>query len=155
MITKNSALGYCLPLMVLAFGGPSFARPSTVPGPIPAHVTKIIDGDTVAIEAYIWPGQWVAVHVRIRGIDTPEIHSHCDGEHRLALAAKEFVATKLSQGQATLTNINIDKYGGRVVANVTTPDGENLASLLLEKGLARAYDGGHKTPWCPGLSNRD
>ena len=31
---------------------------------------------------------------------------------------------------------------------VTTEDGRDLASLLIDAGLARAYDGGKRESWC-------
>lgn len=155
MFARISTLGCICFLLVLAASGMSFAKPSIVPGPIPATVTKVIDGDTVAVEAYIWPNQWIAVHVRVRGIDAPEIHGSCDDERQKAETAKNFVAELLRQGTATLTDINIDKYGGRVVANVITPEGASLGPLLLKKGLAHPYSGGHKPGWCANSSDRD
>ena len=154
MVIKPSITGFIFILMILGATMPSFGRPSNLPGPIPATVTKVIDGDTVAVEAYIWPDQWIAVHVRIRGIDAPEIHGKCDFERQKAEAAKNLVSGYLSEGKATLTDINIDKYGGRVVANMITPEGVNLGQILLDKGLAHAYSGGHKSGWCKAF-NRD
>jgi endonuclease YncB( thermonuclease family) len=148
-MTARISIVACILLWAgLVSGGAAFARPAVVPGPIPATVVKVIDGDTLAVEAYIWPDQWLAVHVRIRGIDTPETHGACALERQQAEAAKKFVAAALNENKATLTDITFDKYGGRVVANVITPGGENLGRILLAKGLARTYSGGHKSGWC-------
>jgi micrococcal nuclease len=119
-----------------------------VAGPVEAEVTKVIDGDTIAVEAKIWLDQWVAVHIRLRGIDTPELHSHCEAETARAEEAMNFVIAEVEKGNITLTDIGTDKYGGRAVANVITASGEDLGQLLLKKGLARPYTGGHKTGWC-------
>ena len=48
-----------------------------------------------------------------------------------------------------LYDISNDKYGGRVVARVTTESGEDLGASLLSQGLAVAYEGrGAKAKWC-------
>ena len=39
-----------------------------------------------------------------------------------------------------------DKYGGRVLSNVYL-DGKPYSDILIEKGLARSYDGGAKKGW--------
>lgn len=43
-----------------------------------------------------------------------------------------------------LTDISGDKYFGRILANVTLPDGRNPARDVLTDGLVRSYDGGRK-----------
>lgn len=120
-----------------------------IPGPVPAVVRQVIDVDTVTVEAYIWIGQRLAVNVRLRGIDAPEIDGPCPSERKQAKAAKDMVARELSEGKAMLTDIEDDKYGGRVVARILTPDGRSVGQLLLDHGLARPYDGGRKAGWCP------
>lgn len=120
----------------------------SLPGPIPAEVVRIIDGDTIRVKAKIWVDQTVEVSVRLRGIDAPEIfRPKCDAERALARTAKASVAAAAPVGsQVTITNITRDKYGGRVVASVITTDGETLAARLLAQGQA-IPEGGPK-PWC-------
>jgi len=48
----------------------------------------------------------------------------------------------------TLTAIEGDKYFGRVVADVATSEGEDIAALLVAGGFARAYAGGARASWC-------
>jgi endonuclease YncB( thermonuclease family) len=45
-----------------------------------------------------------------------------------------------------------DKYAGRVVAQVATQSGADVAAALVAKGVARRWDGrGPKPAWCePG-----
>lgn len=120
-----------------------------VPGPVPAIVLRIIDGDTIRVRAHIWLGQEVVTNVRLRGVDTAEMHARCDAERRLAEQARVFVEDKLTEDHIVLRDITYDKYGRRVVASVMTASGEDLSQALLAAGLAHPYQGGHKMPWCP------
>ena len=126
----------------------SAASAQDLTGPISAEVLKIVDGDTIKVRATIWVDQTVEVSVRLRGIDAPELYrSKCDAEKRLARAAKASVSATSPVGSIVqLSNIKRDKYGGRVIASVSTDDGETLASRLLAQGNAIAY--GAPKPWC-------
>jgi micrococcal nuclease len=117
-----------------------------VTGPVEAELVSVIDGDTVMVNARPWPQQTVSVLVRIRGIDTPELHAHCPSLRQLALAARDVLAEALASdhGRLTLSDISGDKYFGRVVANVSFDHGHDAASLMLAAGLASPYDGGRK-----------
>ncbi len=119
-----------------------------LPGPIPAEVIKIVDGDTIKVRATIWVDQTVEVSVRLRGIDAPELfRPKCPAEKILARSAKASVAASSPVGSmVSLSNITRDKYGGRVVASVMTSDGETLAARLLAQGQAIAM--GDEKPWC-------
>lgn len=124
------------------------ASREAIAGPVPADVTAVIDGDTLEVRARIWLGQDVATRVRLLGVDTPEIHGKCDQEREAAQRAKAFVEAAVAGGRITLTNIQYGKYAGRVVAEVVLADGRSLAETLIEAGLARAYSGGKRQPWC-------
>lgn len=119
-----------------------------IPGPVPAEILRVVDGDTVKVRATIWVDQTVEVSVRLRGIDAPEIYRpKCEAEKALARTAKASVAAVAPAGaQVTITNITRDKYGGRVVATVITQDGETLAERLLAQG--QAIPDGVPKPWC-------
>jgi endonuclease YncB( thermonuclease family) len=122
----------------------------TLPGPIPAEVVRVIDGDTLAVRARIWLGQIVAVHVRIAGIDAPEMKARCARERTLALAARDALSRRAAAGSTVrLMNVHADKYGGRVIARVLGPSGADLATAQLGAGLARPYAGRTRQPWCP------
>jgi endonuclease YncB( thermonuclease family) len=122
----------------------------TLSGPVIAHVTEVIDGDTVKVQAQVWIGQSIQTSVRLAGIDAPEIgsHAHCVSERDKADAAKAYLASLVGDRQVTLRDIKDDKYGGRVDARIFLADGRDVSELMLKKQLALPYDGGHKTPWC-------
>ncbi len=124
----------------------SSARADPLPGPIPADVLRIVDGDTLKVRAHIWPGQHVEILVRLAGVDAPEIHrSKCPAERRLAERAKAAIEA-LSYRPVYLRNVKLGKYAGRVVAEVTLKTGENLATYLLHIGLA--VPDGEAGTWC-------
>jgi endonuclease YncB( thermonuclease family) len=114
-----------------------------IEGPVEAILISVIDGDTLLVEAKPWPQHSVTVLVRIRGIDAPELKAKCADARRNAERAKERL-TALAHGRIRLTNISGDKYFGRVIADVTVEDAENLGALLLAQGLVSAYDGGRR-----------
>jgi endonuclease YncB( thermonuclease family) len=117
-------------------------------GPVPAEVVEVLDGDTIAVRARIWLGQELATHVRLAGIDTPELHGKCERERRLAAAARDLLASRLVERRVTLQDVQFGKYAGRVVARVATESGEDVADVLISAGLARPYGGGSRRPWC-------
>ena len=120
----------------------------SLPGPIPAEVLKVVDGDTIKVRATIWVDQTVEVSVRLRGIDAPELYRpKCEAEKALARQAKAAVNASSPVGSSvTLSRITRDKYGGRVIASVATADGSALSEHLLANGQAIAY--GAPKPWC-------
>ncbi|MGE4280864.1 MAG: thermonuclease family protein [Magnetospirillum sp.] len=121
-----------------------------LPGPIPARVIRIVDGDTVVVRARIWLGQDVETSVRLSGIDTPEKRGKCDSERQAALQAEAFTASHATiDTLVALHDVIADKYGKRVVARIVLTDGQDLGAALIAAKLARSYDGGHKDPWCP------
>ena len=121
------------------------AREVEVAGPVTAQILRVIDGDTLLVEAHPWPQQRVEVYVRLRGIDTPELRSACPGERDAAQLARQTLTDMAGEGTTVwLRNIAGDKYFGRIVADVMLPDGRNPAEALKIAGLAVAYEGGKK-----------
>lgn len=116
-------------------------------GPVAAVVDRIVDGDTIDVRAFIWLGQTVSVRVRIDGVDTPEIAARCEEEKRVALAARDFLARRLTGAEIILTRVVYDKYGGRVRAAVADRQGD-IARALLAEGYARPYRGERRQGWC-------
>lgn len=117
-----------------------------VTGPIAADILRIVDGDTILVQARPWPQQTVEVLVRIRGIDAPEMKAQCDVVRAAAGAAKAHLAQLLpASGTIFLTDVSGDKYYGRVVADVWLKDGSNPAQEMVAAGLALPYDGGRKS----------
>lgn len=118
-----------------------------LPGPVPAEVERVIDGDTVRVLARIWVGHTVSVAVRVAGVDAPELYRpRCDAERALARRAKAFVEAMLGGGAVTLLDVVNDKYGGRVVARIVSQDGRDVGEALLAEGLA--IETGGADPWC-------
>ncbi len=119
-----------------------------MPGPVDAQVLAVIDGDSVRVRVSVWLDQELVTLVRLRGVDAPELKGRCGYETRLARQARGFVRAAVRSGTVTLTNISGGKYYGRVIADVTTSDGNLLASRLLHHGLARPYRKGRRKAWC-------
>jgi endonuclease YncB( thermonuclease family) len=139
-------LGLALAATVGASGGA--CAESVIAGPVAAEVVSVIDGDTLTVRARIWLDLEMTVNIRIRGIDAPEVRGHCAREKILAAAATERLGEVAGAGSVQLSNIGKDKYFGRAVADVTTPEGRSLALLMLSSGLVRDYGGGTRRGWC-------
>jgi len=58
---------------------------------VAAKVIKVYDGDTLTVEAYLWPGLEAKASVRLNGVDTPEIRGQCETEKQKAIQARDFV----------------------------------------------------------------
>jgi len=106
------------------------------------------DGDTCYVSAPVLPGKLSKMSVRVLGIDTPEIKGKCEKEKELALIGRQ-TANKLFRAAKTIEfkDLKWDKYGGRILSNVYL-DGLLYSDILIDKGLARPYDGGAKKGWC-------
>lgn len=139
--------GLCLGLLSACAAAPVEAK-TTLEGPIPAQVTRVIDGDTIEVRALIWLGQEIIVRVRLAGVDAPELTAACDAARVAAEDARAFVVAQVDGARIVLTKIHGDKYFGRVIGRVQTPKGEDLSSLLLDAGHAVAYSGGRRIPAC-------
>lgn len=113
-------------------------------------VIRVIDGDTIEVEAPFLPKE-LKLFVRVLGIDTPEKggRAKCKAEADLAIKASKFTESffKVLGNKAYFSNIKWDKFGGRVLANVAIEE-NNLAEELINRGYARAYNGGKKKSWC-------
>ena len=137
-------LAVTLALLLVATGGQAG---ETFRGPVAAQVERVIDGDTIDVRAAIWIDQTLNIRVCIDGVDAPEIHARCAQERQRAEAARQYLVRRIGTGNIQLTSIVYDKYGGRVRASVSDSDGD-VGAALITKGLARAYHGEHRQPWC-------
>ena len=54
----------------------------------------------------------------------------------------------LSAGAAGVSQVALDKYGGRVVADASTRKTADVSTALLRAGLVRGYEGGRRESWC-------
>ena len=124
--------------------------PATLPGPIPAEVVAVVDGDTLTVRAIIWLGQSVETNVRLDGVDAPELRARCPQEKALAESARDAVRRLVGVGLIQLLDVQPDKYGGRVRARVRVAGGGDLTEALLKTGLVRPYHGERRQSWCDG-----
>ena len=92
----------------------------TLPGPIPAEVVRVVDGDTLRVRGDIWPGHTVEVLVRLDGIDAPELRGRCQAEREAVIEAKRILAALLPDKVVSLTSVCGGKFAGPVVARVRT-----------------------------------
>lgn len=130
------------------FAGPVFADE------LPRYdwkVLRVIDGDTVEIEAPYLPAPLAPkLSIRVYGVDTPEKgwRGQCDKERALGESATDF--TKQLVNYADVIQVEIrqwDKFGGRVLGDLWV-DGKSLTAMLVENGFARPYFGDKKKSWC-------
>ena len=113
-----------------------------------SKVISVYDGDTFRVNIdSLPPIVGKNIPVRLEGVDTPEINGKCQYEKDLALEARDFVRSKLSNAVEILLNdLQRGKYF-RIVAKVYI-DGVSLEEELLQNGLAYQYNGGKKSNWC-------
>lgn len=136
---------------------PVAAAQQTISGPVEAEMLRVIDGDTIEVRAFIWPGHSVQTRVRLADVDAPEIRRvDCDAEREAGHAARVFVEDLLMPGGAPggrvhISNITLGSFAGRVIAAITLPDERDLGAVLLEAGLATPYSA--RGGWCPSLDS--
>jgi len=116
-------------------------------GPVTAHVTHVVDGDTFEALASIWLGQTITVRIRIAGIDAPELRARCESEYGRAVAARDYLIKRIEGGEVRLSAVRYDKYGGRIDADVADTRG-SISTAMIKAGLARAYYGERRDGWC-------
>jgi endonuclease YncB( thermonuclease family) len=147
-----AATALALGLAIGAAIGPP-AAVSAIPAPPlraghPAQVLRVIDGDTFEARVGVWPGLEITTKVRLRGIDAPELRARCADEIAKARAARDALAAILGEGAVAISRVALDKYGGRVVADVSTRRTQDIAVALLRAGAVRSYAGGRREGWC-------
>ncbi|MXY99821.1 hypothetical protein F4Y93_03915 [Candidatus Poribacteria bacterium] len=115
-----------------------------------------------------WPGLHITergveieTDIRIAGIDTPEKRvstKNADGSKRSEASRSREKAAALASRQALIDLLRSNdnrfsisdpingKYAGRTVADVAVGE-MDVATLLIQKGYAKPYDGGTKPDW--------
>jgi endonuclease YncB( thermonuclease family) len=135
---------HCAELLSPKFGGEGTLEPSQI---IVFHGCH--DGDTCTFTLPgVPPPFGNQIPIRLAGVDTPEVHGKCQREKALARQAQAVVTQLLSEAkQIELVDMRRDKYF-RVLAGIRA-DGQDVARVLLQQGLAVPYGGGTKTAkWC-------
>jgi len=119
-----------------------------------AKCVHVYDGDTVHV-VFKMPSsndcyKWV---IRIMGIDTPEIKSKNTYEKQLAVKARDFLRNLILDKMIIIECLDFDKYG-RLLGNLYIEGNEkSISNMMIEKGFAKAYDGGTKIKWEEGNGN--
>ena len=116
----------------------------------PVLVKYIIDGDTFVGDVLLSDGiEVLSVSIRLRNVDTPEIHGQCDEEVRRALYAKQRLSELVPEGSVVeIKNIKNDKYPGRIDANVYDFANRDVGLVLVNEKVGRPYSGGKRKSWC-------
>lgn len=101
----------------------------------PGTVDRWIDGDTVVVHYRKTPREHVhEEHVRLEGVNTPELTSPFPDVREQAKAAKAFSEQFAPPGSAiSLAAHSTDKYG-RMLAFVYNSAGESIADALIAAG---------------------
>ncbi len=115
-------------------------------GAFPAHVIRVIDGDTFWAWIEPMPDLRVKRAVRIAGIDAPELNGKCAAERELAIRARDRLR-ELLNGAVTVEDTRPGKYAQRLIARVLV-DGRDVAPRLLAEGLARVMSNARRVAWC-------
>ncbi len=133
---------------IVAFLSLYFAESVCVATPV--VVKYIVDGDTFVGDVVLAKGASVkSVSVRLRNIDTPEIHGECDSEIAMANRAKQRLSELIPVGSTVdIKNVKNDKYAGRIDANVYDSRGRDVGLVMVREKMGRAYSGGKRLSWC-------
>ena len=116
----------------------------------PVRVTHVIDGDTFVGDIILADKTEVkSVKVRLRNVDTPELHGNCESEIKRARYAKQRLEELIPTGSVIeIKNITNDKYVGRIDANVYDSANRDIGSVLIKEKIGRSYSGGKRQSWC-------
>jgi endonuclease YncB( thermonuclease family) len=93
-----------------------------------SNLVVVIDGDTIVING---------LHIRLWGMDAPEMKQECADGWRVGPIAKRELASIISHNLPSCYKITTDRYG-RTVAQCFI-DGEDIGQLMVQQGWAWAY----------------
>lgn len=116
----------------------------------PVRVAYIIDGDTFVGDILLADKTEVkSVKVRLRNVDTPELHGDCESEIKRAEYAKQRLGELIPVDSVVeIKNVKNDKYAGRIDANVYDSANRDVGQTLVKEKVGRAYGGGRRKSWC-------
>jgi endonuclease YncB( thermonuclease family) len=108
------------------------------------EVIKVYDGDTITIAAKLpyESSPLYRIHVRLNGIDTPEIKGKSPEEKELSKEARDSLSNLVLHKKVQLKNVSSEKYG-RLLADVHL-DEVHVNQWLVDQRYAVKYDGGAK-----------
>ena len=115
-----------------------------------AKVIKVYDGDSYTIAA-IFKGDVYKFNVRLYGVDTPEIKGGSKETNDAAKAVKKAIEDLMLDKIVQIKVLNGTEYEGTKICEkygrllcLININGRDLATDLVEKGLAKQYFGGTK-----------
>ncbi|MGH0214413.1 thermonuclease family protein [Sinorhizobium meliloti] len=100
----------------------------------------VVDGDTIIVRGE---------HIRIEGINAPELKGKCSEENVLARRARSRLMELLETAKIDIERNGIDRFR-RTLASVTV-GGSAVGDILMREGLARKWVqhySGQLEPWC-------
>jgi endonuclease YncB( thermonuclease family) len=109
-----------------------------------AKVVHVYDGDTVHL-VFEYLGHLFKWHVRIAHVDTPELRTKNLEEKKLGYETRDKLTEFIDGKVVDVLCLDFDKYG-RVLAEITY-NSIRVDQWLIEKGLAKSYEGKTKEAW--------
>lgn len=105
-------------------------------------VLRVIDGDTVEVDVDLGFSTWKKVTLRLDLIDAPETRTKDLEEKVKGIEATEFLTKLLfednPEGIVFIESNSVDDFG-RSIAQIFTPTGNKVNSILLEAGFAKEW----------------
>lgn len=105
-------------------------------------VLRVIDGDTVEVDVDLGFSTWKKVTLRLDFIDAPETRTKDLEEKVKGIEATEFLTKLLfednPEGIVFIESNSVDDFG-RSIAQIFTPIGNKVNSILLEAGFAKEW----------------
>lgn len=112
----------------------------------PCVIGYVYDGDTVAMDC--GGGE---VTARVMGFDAPEtVRARCELERVAGDRATDRLRALVGAGPVVIRRHGKDKYGRDLIRLEVA--GHDVARVMVEEGLAVAYDGGARRDWCAFLA---
>ena len=113
-------------------------------------VRRVIDGDTIDVDADLGFDVSIKLRLRFAGINTPESRTRNLEEKALGKAATAFLKETLESADAVEFESHERGKFGRVLATpFTVKCGKrtDICTLMIREGHAREYSGGKREPW--------
>ena len=104
-----------------------------------AKLLNVVDGDTVDMEVDLGFGVALKQRLRIKGINTAELHSPIEEERTLAFKAKNFVESTIHLGSSYMIDTYKDDKYGRLLADIHVTKEMTLGVMLISVGLAKPF----------------
>ena len=104
-----------------------------------AFVNRVIDGDSIVCDVDLGFDLWKRnIHIRLNGIDTPELRSKDPAEREVARAVRDYVKD-LIEGRDVLLDVHGTGKYGRWIATVYVEklEWQSLNYNLVETGRAK------------------